>query len=500
MKHNFLPMAAFAAALCAGAPAPAASIDEPMAGGNVEPRVLSSKDLRLYREIFADEHDGHFADAKADAEKLTDRCLIGYAEAEHLLSPHSKRTPVAQLAAWLDEYNDLPIAARVRALAERRNKHHRVEIAAPEYVRKRGGGYEDADLPASQLTSDEGRAALAQIDTFIKADQPAEAEAVLQSLLNGTVPEVDIARLTQRVAASYLAEGQDDSAYRVATTVTRADASLAPLLDWDAGLAAFRLGKYSDAAQEFEALAETGSVPTWTRGAAAFWAARAHMQAGEPLRVVTLLTAAAREEPTFYGLLAERVLGEDVQTGFSDPVLDAGSFAELMQVAPARRAVALYQIGRTETIGAEMNRALAAIDLREGSAYAALARRMDLPDLELRASETQASRGVMLTGLFPVPRYTPPGGYQIDPSLIFAFARAESRFQPNAVSFAGARGLMQIMPGTAAHLEGARPADGQLSDPSYNLGLGQRYLQELLDQEDGNLSNSPPPTMRGPVR
>lgn len=211
------------------------------------------------------------------------------------------------------------------------------------------------------------------------------------------------------------------------------------------------------------------------------------MQAGEPLRVVTLLTAAAREEPTFYGLLAERVLGEDVQTGFSDPVLDAGSFAELMQVAPARRAVALYQIGRTETIGAEMNRALAAIDLREGSAYAALARRMDLPDLELRASETQASRGVMLTGLFPVPRYTPPGGYQIDPSLIFAFARAESRFQPNAVSFAGARGLMQIMPGTAAHLEGARPSDGQLSDPSYNLGLGQRYLQELLDQEDGNL-------------
>jgi soluble lytic murein transglycosylase-like protein len=493
VKRTFLLTTAFAALLCAGVPAIADEDGLPGSGSTFEPRVLSPEDARLYRRIFEDEREGRFADAQEDVAKLSDRSLIGYAEAEHLLSPHSKRTPVAQLAAWLDEYNDLPIADRVRALAERRNdekrnRHHRVEIASPEYVKRRGGGYEDNDIPDPALVSDASRTAQPQIEAFIKADQPAQAEDVLKTLLSDNVDESDIAHLTRRVSASYLAEGQDADAYRVATAVTRSDYAVAPLLDWDAGLAAYRLGNFQDSASHFEELAQNGSVPNYTRSAAAFWAARAHIQAGEPLRVVTLLTAAAREEPTFYGMLAERLLGQDTQTGFSDPVLDRDSFDALMRVPAAHRAVALSQISETETINAEMNRALAAIDLRsQGQAYAALARSLDLPNLELRASETQASRGVMLTGLFPVPHYKPPGGYTIDPSLVLAFARAESRFQPNAVSYAGARGIMQIMPGTAAHMEGVAPTPDQMNYPSYNLGLGQRYLRELLDQVDDNL-------------
>jgi len=491
VKRTFLLTTSLAAFL--GAFAPAFADEMPGSGGTFEPRVLSSEDVRLYREIFRDEREGHFADAQQDVAQLSDRSLIGYAEAEHLLSPHSKRTPVAQLAAWLDEYNDLPIADRVRALAEKRNdekrnRHHRVEIAAPEYVKRRGGGYEDTDIPDPTLVSDASRTALPQVEAFVKSDQPAQAEDVLKTVLSANVDESDIAHLTRRVSASYLAEGMDADAYRVATEVTRSDYAMAPLLDWDAGLAAYRLGNYQDSATHFEELAQAGSMPNYTRSAAAFWAARAHIQAGEPLRVVTLLTAAAREEPTFYGMLAERMLGQDTQTGFSDPVLDRDTFDALMRVPAAHRAVALFQIGETDTINAEMNRALAAIDLQsQGRAYAALARGLDLPNLELRASETQASRGVMLTGLFPVPHYRPPGGYNIDPSLVLAFARAESRFQPNAVSYAGARGIMQIMPGTAAHIEGTTPSPDQMNDPSYNMGLGQRYLRELLDQVNGNI-------------
>jgi soluble lytic murein transglycosylase-like protein len=491
VKRTFLLTTSLAALLCAAVPAFADEV--PGTGNTFEPRILSSEDVRLYREIIKDEREGHFADAKEDVTKLNDRCLIGYVEAEHLLSPHSKRTPVVQLAAWLDEYNDLPIADRVRALAEKRNnekrnRHHRVEIASPEYVKRRGGGYEDTDIPDPVMVSDASRTAQPQIAAFVKADQPAQAEDVLKTVLSANVDESDIAHLTRRVSASYLAEGMDADAYRVATAVTRSDYNIAPLLDWDAGLAAYRLGKFQDSAAHFEELAQAGSVPNYTRSAAAFWAARAHIQAGEPLRVVTLLTAAAREEPTFYGMLAERILGQDTQSGFSDPVLDRDNFDALMRVPAAHRAVALSQIGETETISAEMNRALATIDLgHQGQAYAALARSLDLPNLELRASETQASRGVMLTGLFPVPRYKPVGGYSIDPSLVLAFARAESHFQPNAISYAGARGIMQIMPGTAAHMEGTTPSPDQMNDPSYNMGLGQRYLRELLDQVDGNL-------------
>jgi soluble lytic murein transglycosylase-like protein len=393
-----------------------------------------------------------------------------------------------QLTAWLDKYDDLPIAERIRGLAEKKNRRHKVEIATLPSVHRRGGGYEDYDLPEQPLNSDLARAAQIQIEASIHAGQPAQAEATLDTLIaSASAPGSDIARLSHRVAASYMAEGQDDAAIKVASAVTGSDRISQPLLDWDQGIASYRLGKYVDAAAHFETLAQSGSVPSYTRSAAAFWAARAHMQAGDPLRVVTLLTAATREQPTFYGLLAERLLGQQSQTSFAEPVLDQASFEAMMQVPAAHRAVALWQVGQTDTLSGEMDRALGAIDLREGPAYAALAHRLDLPNLELRACETAASRGVLLTGLFPVPRYKPKSGYSVDPSLVLAFTRAESRFRSDAVSDRGARGLMQIMPGTAADMHGSAADGKMLDDPSYNLDLGQRYLSGLLGQLDGNL-------------
>jgi peptidoglycan lytic transglycosylase len=463
--------------------------------------VLSSDDAQRYRQIFEDERTGNFAEAQALVAQLNDHSLVGYAQAEHYLSAFSDRATVDELVSWLQQYRDLPIADRIYTLAVKRatktiKRHHRVvavEVTATiptpaASPRLRGGGYEDVDQAEQTISSEAGRAALSQISASIRADQPAQADATLQALVSaGSAPGSDIARLSHRVAASYLAEGQDFEAFDVASRVTSYDRSSAPLLDWDTGLAAYRMGKFDVAANHFETLAQNGAVPSWTRSAAAFWAARAYTQSGEPLRVVTLLTAAAREEPTFYGMLAERILGLNDNVGLSDPVVDTGSFAALMEIPSAHRAVALWQIGRTQDLHEEMARALADMNLRDGQTYAAIARRMSLPDLELRASETAAARGTMLTGLFPVPGYTPTGGYYVDRSLVLAIARIESRFQADAISPAGARGLMQLMPATASHLAGGAATNGELREPSYNLNLGQRYLAELLDTTNGNV-------------
>ena len=459
--------------------------------GSAAPHVLSAEDARRYRTIFEDERSGNFAAARQEIAELSDRCLMGYVEAEHYLSHKGRRTPVTELAAWLEKYDELPIAPEVRALAEKRERrHHRVALAAIPEVHARGGwGYETADTVREvPLSSDAARSAQTQIEQDVRADQPAQAEAVLQTLVaSGTTPSSDIARLTHRVAASYLAEGMDPDAWRVANAVTLNDREAAPLLDWDAGLAAYRQSNFADAAADFEALAQNGSVTGWARSAGAFWAARAYLQAGEPLKVVSLLTAAAREQPTFYGLLAERLLGQQSQSDFREPMLDSAGFESMMQVPAAHRAVALWQVGESAYVQPEMLRAFAGVSSSETSAFAALAHRMDLPDLELRASETQAQHGVMLSGLFPMPRYTPPGGYQVDPCLVLAFARVESRFEAKAVSHAGARGVMQIMPGTAQMVDDAKPRKSQLNDPAYSLGIGQKYLQGLLDQVNGNL-------------
>jgi soluble lytic murein transglycosylase len=463
--------------------------------------VLSPDDVQRYRQIFADERSGDFADAQALVAQLTDHSLVGYAQAEHYLSPHSGKTTVGEMVDWLNEYKELPVADRIYDLAVDRDrkpikKHHHIigyklttliPTPAPP-PRARGGGYEDANIGEQPLSSDSARTAQAQIEADIHGSQPAVADGVLQALVAaGTASGSDTARLSQRVAASYLAEGQDFNAFDVASRPAGYDRMSAPLLDWDAGFAAYRMGKYDVAANHFETLAQVGSVPNYIRSQAAFWAARAHLANNDPLPVVSLLTAAAREQPTFYGLLAQRILGQTSDANFADPTVAQGDFDTLNAIASFHRAVGLYQIGEKAWLHEEMQRAMAQMDMRGGETYAAVAKRMDLPDLELRASETAAARGRLLTGLFPIPGYGPPSGYHLDPALILAFAREESKFQPTAVSGAGARGLMQIMPATANKLAGTTVTNAQLADPSYNMGLGQQFLEEQLDELNGNI-------------
>jgi len=75
----------------------------------------------------------------------------------------------------------------------------------------------------------------------------------------------------------------------------------------------------------------------------------------------------------------------------------------------------------------------------------------------------------------------------IDPSLAFAVMRAESSFSPEATSPVGARGLMQLMPKTAAMvLEERKIAPERLYDPELNIRLGTKHLRELIDKYGGN--------------
>ena len=72
--------------------------------------------------------------------------------------------------------------------------------------------------------------------------------------------------------------------------------------------------------------------------------------------------------------------------------------------------------------------------------------------------------------------------YQIDPSLVKAIIMAESGYNPRAVSKKGAKGLMQLMPGTAEAL-GVKDS----FNPEHNINGGVRYLSQLVSEFDGNI-------------
>jgi soluble lytic murein transglycosylase len=254
---------------------------------------------------------------------------------------------------------------------------------------------------------------------------------------------------------------------------------------WDGGLTDFRAGRYTDAAKQFERVATTPGLSPWIESAGAFWAARSHLRAGDPQNVNHWLRVAARQPRTFYGLLALQNLGENLPLNWKTPKADSKAFKEVLDEPAGRRAIALIEAqssdrAERELIGLRVN---ASTD--ELLALVSIAQEAHLPALSMKIGRQLLDRGVALdAALYPIPGWQPNGGYRVDRAMIYALMRQESAFNPDATSPVGARGLMQLMPATAAFISGdkslARKGRDELYDPTLNITLGQRYVGHLL--------------------
>ena len=450
--------------------------------------VLSPADVRIYGEIFAAEKSGQTAKATTLAKNLSDDSLIGYALEERYLGTHY-HSKFSELKSWLEDYGDLAGADRIYKLAVQRAPK-KTAVPPPVRAHWRGAGNEPGafgDVGPQHVATERVEA---QLRALQREDRPEAAEALWKHIASKSkLPDAELDRLGAYVATAYLGELKDRQALSVCDGIIAKAGESAQQCHWVAGLASYRLGDFADAAKHFSTIVESSRVPR-TYASAAFWAARSYMQTGQPERVLTLYQRAASEPDTFYGLLALRVLGRTMDAEFAEPALDTVSFAQLMQDKPAHRAVAMWQIGRSEVVQTELSRAFGEISPDLDPAFAALARDLGEPSLELRAAETSAP-SLRLSSLYPVPPYQPEGGYRVDQAVILAFARQESRFQPAAISRAGARGVMQIMPQTAVTITHDRSLAGRnkdrLDDPVYSMTLAQDYLRDLLEKQNGNL-------------
>lgn len=351
---------------------------------------------------------------------------------------------------------------------------------------------------------------LRQRDRDTEAAQAWIAAEHLQAGLDG-----DAARAVwierQVLSRKLLRLGQPQAAYRVAAAHGQTAAG-EPRFEAEflAGFIALRrLDQASLAEQHFIAVAQ-GSRSAITRARSYYWQGRALEAQREQGRARTLYIAAANFPVTFYGQLAALALGEDaaqlsarVNALRSQPV-PSSQAAEFASRELARAVLALADLGDTRRARIFLLRIedLAA----DGTARllaARLAGHIGRPDHAVWVARRAGADGDMLLpegwpAPFPIRVASP------EPAFINAITRQESNFDPSAVSSADARGLMQLLPSTAALVARRIGVAYRLPDltgnPEVNIRLGAAYLEQMLDRYAGALPLAAAAYNAGPGR
>ncbi len=275
---------------------------------------------------------------------------------------------------------------------------------------------------------------------------------------------------------------QDATAYAIVRLPTAAAASQADAAFLAGWIALRRLGQAEIAAASFRALTASRSAVSQAR--AHYWLARALSGAEAEAE----FRAAAAWPTTYYGQLAALAL--DGPAGLRtrlqaivDPAWNEAQALDLAGSELARAATLLVAWGEPRRAKPFLER----LEERGGdpAARAVVARFADalgLPEAAVAAARRAGRDGVMLPEAgWPEAAEPPPG--PVERAVVLGLVRQESSFDAQAGSPAGAQGLMQLMPGTAADVArkiGAQAAP--LSDPALNLRLGTAYLAGLLDR------------------
>ncbi|MGG5823368.1 transglycosylase SLT domain-containing protein [Falsiroseomonas sp. HW251] len=452
------------------------------------PQPLAPSDAARLHRIFELQSRGEMAAAAREAERLDDRRLMGHVLADRWLRGHDPG--VAELLAWFGDHADHPDAPALHALLVRKAPAGTMLPPAPDQAALSNGEV----VPEEREPLPGGVTRNAALDRTVRdrardGDVAGALAAITRSRANATYA----ALLQADIAQALLQLGRDDDAFRLSAEATRnaAGAAFPPFV---AGLAAWGADRPDVALPYFEQAARADFASPAMRAAAAFWTARAAVRARRPHLYVPWMMQAAQEPRTFYGMIARRALGLPNSFAWEREVAGVSEAAAVAETAAGWRALALLQVGQRERAEAEMRALWPRVQGNAGVMRAMLvvASTAGMNDLgaQLASLQQGADGRPRDFARFPLPRLAPEGGFRMDPALLYALARQESNFDPEAVSRAGARGLMQIMPATASYITGDETLRGagaqRLHEPGFALEVGQRYVLYLARHEQVN--------------
>lgn len=458
------------------------------------PKPLSAQDADTYARVFRLQADGQWAAADRELGKVKDDILKGHALAQRYLASGYK-PKYQELRAWMADFSDHPQSDAVYKLATSKGVKGFGAIKAPVRGYLKGTGVDTSDdggnWEEAAYAPDRGSAKAKTLKVkfrqLLRKGEGAQAMALMTGPEARTFDRLDIDEMKVSLAADHFAGGRDAEAIVWAEQAAERSGEELPSAHWIAGLAEWRLGKADAARRHFEEVANVEDSSPWMVSAAAFWAARANLVSRRPEVVNHWLEVAATYPRTFYGLLARRALGYDTVFSWATPPFTEADADMLQRVPGTKRSLALLQLGDRAAAEEEVRKVYPRSSKALRQSMLVLANTGDMPALAVRLGGMNPAM-MNDAAAFPLPVWNPKGGWQVDKALVFAFVRQESSFNPKARSSAGAAGLMQIMPRTANAIAGASAKD-KLSEPEYNLALGQKYLAQLLTDEpvNGNL-------------
>jgi soluble lytic murein transglycosylase len=495
--------------------------------------MLNRSDRALYYRIFTLQGKGQWAKADALISRLHDPLLVGHILYQRYLINPDYHSNFAELNGWLQDFGDHPHAERVYHLAQRRHGATDGPIVKPvavpvlaaaittpvtgaigqnwanleDYVQRRLSGLQNTKIKQKPQLIAQADTLARQIKNDIAHDHVSTAlDRFNSSTVTPKLNSVQQGVLLTQIAFGYYYNGKYARSRLVAQRAWRLRGQHQLIADWVSGLAAWRLEEYGPAEQYFARISKAGAqdhVDPWFAAAGSFWASRAAGRQGNQAGRMSYLEQAALYPTTFYGLLAHNALGYQLHAGPQQnenaaPLDQSDAMHVLTSYRAGERALALFDLGQNALAAAELQQLLAQDIAKlsgaraQNNLYQALAWAADefaLKDMQSTLAQRQGYSSVLQAVFhddtaFPVLQEAVASSKTVDPALIHALIRQESRFDPKARNrTTGAAGLMQLMPRTARFMGAKQTVSAQsLLNPAVNLQLGQRYVDYLLRQ------------------
>lgn len=455
--------------------------------------------MDLYRDIFRLQAAGDMEGANAVIARLKDGSLMGHVLAQRYLHA-SYKASFNELKEWLARYADLPQAQKIAKLANARvPSGHNGSLTKAAYSAASIEAMEEQGMEGKaysskiRRTSEQNSMASDMIRQIRRQIQQYEPSAALNlfNQSNATIylDSIEKDRVLAMIASGYLYAGKTDDAERISAQALNASRGNAPLAGWVHGLSKWRQGLYAQAASSFEVAAGSPYSSGWMVSAAAYWAYRAYDKTDNDRRARHWLSVAADYPRTFYGLLALQALGKDVDLNWDKPHLTGAQEKAILKTAAGQRAEKLLAAGEVTLAEAEIRSLYVRGNKDSKKALLAYAYDRRLPSLSMKLGYAASvnSEDSYDAALYPAMPWSPNRGYRIDRALLHAIIRQESKFDALAENKgSGATGLMQLMPRTANYLGDtdifhAREGKNLLKTPEVSLDLGQKYVEELLN-------------------